>query len=50
MIFSEIMKKYYIGDLVNEENDAPTDVDNVPVAFTSCFKSFKTIKSKFGFK
>lgn len=44
------MTKYYIGDLTTETTEPMVDGENVPVAFTSCFKSLKSIKSKFGFK
>ncbi|XP_063709922.1 cytochrome b5-like [Culicoides brevitarsis] len=49
----ELMKKFYIGDLTpstEAKNDETVDAENVPVAFTSCFKSFSAFKSKFGFK
>uniref|UniRef100_A0A336LMN9 Cytochrome b5 n=1 Tax=Culicoides sonorensis TaxID=179676 RepID=A0A336LMN9_CULSO len=47
----ELLTKYYIGDLTKEAtNEQNVDTENVPVTFTSCFKSFKTFKSKFGFK
>lgn len=45
--FSELLLKYYIGDLTPETLEPMADGENVPVAFTSCFKLFK---SKFGFK